>query len=231
MATGAPLNFNIGVINGLPTSSKINGNTVGDISDAYQLYMTGSAPSGSRVAGYATSAEAKYGFANAQDWAASYLQAAGIPILNNAYVGAAPSAGGTGTNSSTVSNPNGDNSITTPTVSTPSGTYGDDLNDLINSQYQNLAQAFNTAFGQAMYEPDLESQYYSGVPADMEVSDPSSLAGYESIPASATSTAGSTGDTTAPSSGISLETIVIIVAIGIAAYFGWHWWKKHHKKS
>jgi hypothetical protein len=208
VATGTPLNFDLSVIQGLGSSSKYNGNTVSDITSAYQTYQTG-VPTG-RGGVYAQSAMKKYGYASISDAAAGYLQAAGIPILSNAQISAAPNSGQTG-DQSMVGQTGTTSTVTTPTPTT------NDLNTLIANQFQTLSDAFAKAFGTAVYEPPLQSQYYSGTPADIQVPDQSSLAGYTSIPPGAQPT----------SSGPGLMTFVIIGALIFGAYYLY----KRYKKS
>lgn len=207
MATGTPLNFDLSVIQGLPSSSKFNGNTVSDITSAYQTYTTGT-PIG-RGGQYAQSAMQKYGYASIADAAAGYLQAAGIPILQNAVISATPQSGYTGSQSEPTPVP----TVTTPDTSTTSTGTIADLNTLIGNQFQNLSDAFKNAFGTAVYEPPLQSQYYSGTPATMNIPDTSSLAGYTSLPPNATPSTGG---------GIGIGTILIIGAIAFGAYYLWN---------
>jgi hypothetical protein len=206
MAAGTPLNFDLSVIAGQPSNAKFNGNTVGDIQGAYQTYVSGAAPAGSRVAGYAQSGIQKYGFANASDWAAAYLQAAGIPILHNNLISATPQGGSTGS----ISEPTPTSTVTTPDTSSLGG-----LNDLIGGQFSNLADAFKTAFGTAVYEPPLQSQYYSGTPANIQVPDQSSLAGYTSLPPGATPAGG----------GFGIGTLLILGAVAVGGYY---LYKRYH---
>lgn len=201
MATGTPLNFDLSVISGLSPNAKYNNNRVSDITSAYQTYTTGS-PVG-RGGQYAVSAQQKYGYASIADAAAGYLQAAGIPILQNALISTTPQSGYTG--SQTEPTP-------VPTVTTPdTSANASDLNSVIGSQFQNLADAFKNAFGTAVYEPPLQSQYYSGTPATTNVPDTSSLAGYTSLPPGATPATG----------GLGIGTLLILGAIAIGAYFLW----------
>jgi hypothetical protein len=212
MAAGTPINFDLSVIQGLPPTNKFNGNLVSDIQSAYSTYLTG-APVG-KGGQYAVSAQKKYGYASIADAAAGYLQAAGIPILPNAQISVTPNNGVTGTTAQ-ASNPS---TVTTPDLTGTTGTGGiSDLNSLIGSQYQNLADAFKNAFGTATYEPPLQSQYYSGTPANIPIPDASSLAGYTSLPP---------GATTSSSGGISLTMILIVAGVGIGGYY---LYKRYHK--
>jgi hypothetical protein len=208
--------FDLSSIANLPATNKINGNTVGDIRDAYQVYTTGAAPAGSRVQGYVTSGMAKYGYATPQDWASAYLQAAGIPIISNlvsSITGVSPGSGTTGNGSSAG-----------PVVTTPTNGTGttSDLTGLINTQFQTLANAFQQAFGNAIYEPPLQNQYYSGgVPADTSIYDPSQVSGFTSMPAQAAQPVQAAGGR------VGLGTLLLILGLGVGAYLLY----RHYHKS
>lgn len=210
MATSPTINFDLSPIQGLSPSQKYNNNLVSDITSAYQTYVTG-APVG-RGGQYAVSAQQKYGYASIADAAAGYLQAAGIPILSTT-AGATGGSGTTGVVNGSASTP----VVTTPdTTGTSLGTGAADLNSIIGQQFQNLSDAFKTAFGTATYNPPLESQYYSGQPANIPISDPNQLGGYTSLPPGATAATGG---------GLGLGTILIIGALAIG---GWYLWKHYH---
>lgn len=201
----------------MPSNAKYNGNLVSDIQSAYQTYITG-APVG-KGGQYAVSAQQKYGYASIADAAAGYLQAAGIHILSNDTAPAGPASGTTGSADTLQPAP----VVTTPANGTSAaGSATTDLNTLIGNQIQSLGNAFQQAFGNAVYEPPLQSQYYSGgVPSDYNITDPSQLAGYTSVPAMTPAPA------PAPSGGgIGIGTILLLAIVGIGGYLLWRHY--HH---
>lgn len=132
--------FDLSVLSGLKPSDKYLGkNRVSDIQEAYQTYITGN-PIG-RGGQYAVDSAKKYGVSIVEA-ARGYLQGVGLPILP---------------------------SLTTNTTTTQ--TTNTDTNTTVNTTQKNpfeiLTDAFQKAFGNAVYNPPLQSQSYGYTPQDI----------------------------------------------------------------
>lgn len=143
MATTTPTtptqNFDLSVLSGLKPSDKYLGkNTVSDIQSAYQTYITGN-PVG-RGGQYAIDSANKYGVSIIEA-ARGYLQGVGLPFLQPTAV----------TNTET-------NATETQTTTT----------EQQRNPFEILADILPTLFGNAVYNPPLQSQAYGYTPADTE---------------------------------------------------------------
>lgn len=173
MATQAPATaptqqFDLSVLQGLKSSDKYLGkNRVSDIQEAYQTYITGN-PIG-RGGQYAVDSARKYGVSIVEA-ARGYLQGVGLPIIPSVATNPV-------TDTNTNTNTNTDTKTNTDTVKNP---------------FDILADAFSKAFGNAVYNPPLQSQSYGYTPT--ELSQP-------------------LAQTSGGSSGIGLYVILAIVAI------------------
>jgi hypothetical protein len=138
--TNAPLqNFNLSVLEGLRDSDKYLGkNRVSDIKEAYQTYISGN-PIG-RGGQYAIDAARRYG-TDIREAARGYLVTAGLPTLAN---------------------------IISPTNPTPVDTTTPDTTVKEKNPFEVLADILPGLFGNAVYNPPLQSQAYGYTPATTE---------------------------------------------------------------
>jgi len=159
--------FDISVLSGLKPSDKYLGkNRVSDIQESYQTYLTGN-PVG-RGGQYAVDAAKKYGVSIVEA-ARGYLQGAGLPFISNAT-----------TQTTTQETIKTDNTSTTVQQKNP---------------FEILADILPNLFGNAVYNPPLQSQAYGYSPTTTEQ------------------------PLTSGGSGINIGLIVIIGIIGVVAYF------------
>lgn len=159
--------FDLSPIQGLSGSQRFGGNLVSDIQSAYQTYITGS-PSG-RGGQYALDAQRQFGYSSVSQAAAVYLQAAGLKLRDTV----APTL--------EIFKPS-------PVVATPAPTptptptplpdpkeedfFGlpvgpidvKDAVEAIKKPVEILADVFQKAFGNAVYNPPLQSQATSYTP-------------------------------------------------------------------
>src|SRR5215471_1799940 len=163
---GGTDNFDLSVLQGLKPSQKYGTNLVSDIQSSYQTYITGS-PVG-KGGQYALSSAQKYGV-SLVDAARGYLIGAGIPIL--------PSATQTQTTNTTTT----DTTVTDTTQKNP---------------FQVLADVLPSLFGNAVYNPPLQSQTYGYTPTSTE----------QPL-------------TQATSGGSSIGLLIIVGVIGVVGYF------------
>jgi len=165
---GGTENFDLSVLQGLRDSDKYLGrNTVSDIRSTYQTYITGN-PIG-RGGKYAVDSAKKYG-TSIVDAARGYLIGAGIPLI--------PSV------------------IQTQTQTQTDTTTKQDTNIQQKNPFEVLADILPSLFGNAVYNPPLQSQAY----------------GY-----SPTATEQPLTQATGGSSSIGL--LIIVGVVGIAGYF------------
>jgi hypothetical protein len=159
--------FDISVLSGLKPSDKYLGkNRVSDIQESYQTYLTGN-PVG-RGGQYAVDAAKKYGVSIVEA-ARGYLQGAGLPFISNA------------TTQTTIQETiKTDNTSTTVQQKNP---------------FEILADILPKLFGNAVYNPPLQSQAYGYSPTTTEQ------------------------PLTSGGSGINIGLIVIIGVIGVIGYF------------
>jgi hypothetical protein len=159
--------FDISVLSGLKPSDKYLGkNRVSDIQESYQTYLTGN-PVG-RGGQYAVDAAKKYGVSIVEA-ARGYLQGAGLPFISNA------------TTQTTIQETiKTDNTSTTVQQKNP---------------FEILADILPKLFGNAVYNPPLQSQAYGYSPTTTEQ------------------------PLTSGGSGINIGLIVIIGIIGVIGYF------------
>jgi hypothetical protein len=159
--------FDISVLSALKPSDKYLGkNRVSDIQESYQTYLTGN-PVG-RGGQYAIDAAKKYGVSIVEA-ARGYLQGAGIPFISNATM-----------QTTTQETINTGNTQTTVQQKNP---------------FEILADILPSLFGNAVYNPPLQSQAYGYSPATTE--QPLTQSG----------------------GGINIGLIVIIGIIGVIGYF------------
>lgn len=151
--------FDLSPLVGKRDSDKINGNTVGDIKSALEVYNTGY--SSGRGYGYAQDVVRRFGATDIRAGAASYLQAAGLNFLadivqpNNPqppFNECPPSLAG--------SQSCGGNSPLLPdlnpvTPNNPNNPVTDNKNP-----FELLLDALPNLFGQQVYNPPLQSQTY-----------------------------------------------------------------------
>jgi len=163
---GGTDNFDLSVLQGLKPSQKYGTNLVSDIQSSYQTYITGT-PVG-KGGQYALSSAQKYGV-SLIDAARGYLIGAGIPIL--------PSA----TQTQTTNNTTSDTTVTDTTQKNP---------------FQVLADVLPSLFGNAVYNPPLQSQTYGYTPTSTE----------QPL-------------TQATSGGSSIGLFIIVGVIGVVGYF------------
>lgn len=160
--------FDISVLSGLKPSDKYLGkNRVSDIQESYQTYLTGN-PVG-RGGQYAVDAAKKYGVSIVEA-ARGYLQGAGLPFISNATTQ-------TTTTQETIKT---DNTSTTVQQKNP---------------FEILADILPNLFGNAVYNPPLQSQAYGYSPTTTEQ------------------------PLTSGGGGINIGLIVILGIIGVVAYF------------
>lgn len=134
--------FDLSVLQGLKSSDKYLGkNRVSDIQEAYQTYITGN-PIG-RGGQYAVDSAKKYGVSIVEA-ARGYLQGVGLPILPQVITQTTQTTQDTTTNQNT----------TTTTQET-------------KNPFDILADAFSKAFGNAVYNPPLQSQSYGYTPSEL----------------------------------------------------------------
>ena len=177
ISTATPSNppsqdFDLSVLSGLKPSDKYLGkNRVSDIQEAYQTYITGSVVG--RGGKYAADAAKKYGVSLIEA-ARGYLQGVGLPILTPAISTITPTP--TATTPNTPSTP-----TTSPTQKTP---------------FEILADILPSLFGNAVYNPPLQSQAYGYTPTTTEQ------------PLS-TSSGGSSG----------IGLLIILGVVGVIGYF------------
>lgn len=162
-------NFDLSVLGGLRDSDKLRGqNRVSDIKEAYQTYISGN-PIG-RGGQYAVDAARRYG-TDIREAARGYLVTVGLPTLAN--IVAPP-----------------EKKDTTPVDTTkPSDPIVKEKNP-----FELLADILPNLFGNAVYNPPLQSQAY----------------GYSPTASEQPLTSGSSGG---------IGTIVILAALGIGGYF------------
>jgi hypothetical protein len=159
--------FDISVLSGLKPSDKYLGkNRVSDIQESYQTYLTGN-PVG-RGGQYAVDAAKKYGVSIVEA-ARGYLQGAGLPFISNAT-----------SQTTTQETIKTDNTSTTVQQKNP---------------FEILADILPNLFGNAVYNPPLQSQAYGYSPTTTEQ------------------------PLTSGGSGINIGLIVIIGIIGVIGYF------------
>jgi hypothetical protein len=159
--------FDISVLSGLKPSDKYLGkNRVSDIQESYQTYLTGN-PVG-RGGQYAVDAAKKYGVSIVEA-ARGYLQGAGLPFISNAT-----------TQTTTQETIKTDNTSTTVQQKNP---------------FEILADILPNLFGNAVYNPPLQSQAYGYSPTTTEQ------------------------PLTSGGGGINIGLIVILGIIGVVAYF------------
>jgi hypothetical protein len=159
--------FDISVLSGLKPSDKYLGkNRVSDIQESYETYLTGN-PVG-RGGQYAVDAAKKYGVSIVEA-ARGYLQGAGLPFISNAT-----------------------------TQTTPQETIKKDDTAIAiqKNPFEILADILPKLFGNAVYNPPLQSQAYGYSPTTTEQPLTSSGGG-----------------------GINIGLIVILGIIGVVAYF------------
>lgn len=132
--------FDLSVLSGLKPSDKYLGkNKVSDIQEAYQTYITGN-PIG-RGGQYAVDSAKKYGVSIVEA-ARGYLQGVGLPIISPV---------------TTQTTQTQDNTTTTTTDTTTQ-----------NNPFQVLADVLPSLFGNAVYNPPLQSQAYGYTPTQTE---------------------------------------------------------------
>jgi hypothetical protein len=138
--TNAPLqNFDLSVLGGLRDSDKFLGrNRVSDIKEAYQTYISGN-PIG-RGGQYAVDAASRYG-TDIREAARGYLVTVGLPTLAN---------------------------IISPTNPTPVDTTTPDTTVKEKNPFEVLADILPGLFGNAVYNPPLQSQTYGYTPTNTE---------------------------------------------------------------
>ncbi len=153
MATTTPSitqDFDLSVLSGLKPSDKYLGkNKVSDIQEAYQTYITGN-PVG-RGGKYAVDSAKKYGVSIVEA-ARGYLQGVGLPILSPATTTTTTTTQDTTVKDTTVK----DTTVKDNTVVTE------------KNPFQILADLLPTLFGNAVYNPPLQSQAYGYTPATSE---------------------------------------------------------------
>src|SRR5262245_21055461 len=138
--TGGTENFDLSVLQGLRSGDKYLGrNTVSDIQSTYQTYITGSAIG--RGGQYATDSARKYGVSIVEA-ARGYLIGAGIPLLPSVT-----------TQTQTQTQTTQDQTQTTTTQKNP---------------FEILADILPSLFGNAVYNPPLQSQAYGYTPTATE---------------------------------------------------------------
>jgi hypothetical protein len=165
--TNAPLqNFDLSVLGGLRDSDKYLGrNRVSDIKEAYQTYISGN-PIG-RGGQYAVDAASRYG-TDIREAARGYLVTVGLPTLAN---------------------------IISPTNPTPvDTTKPPDTTVKEKNPFEVLADILPGLFGNAVYNPPLQSQTYGYTPTTTET--PLTQSG-----------------------GSSIGIIVILGVVGVIGYF------------
>ena len=161
--------FDISVLSGLKNSDKYLGkNRVSDIKEAYDTYLSGN-PVG-RGGQYAVDAARKYG-TTITEAARGYLVGAGLPTLAQ-IISPTP----------------------TPIDTTPKDTTPVDTTSLPKNPFELLIDAFQRAFGNAVYNPPLQNQS-------------SGFTGVEQ------------GTPLAESTGSNIGTYIVIGVIGVIAYF------------
>jgi hypothetical protein len=159
--------FDISVLSGLKDSDKYLGkNRVSDIKESYQTYLTGS-PVG-RGGQYAVSDAKRFGV-DIVEAARGYLATAGLPTLSNILP-------------SNTANPN--NPIETVNPVNPTNP---------KNPFELLADVLPGLFGNAVYNPPLQSQAYGYTPTDSQ--------------------------TPLQSGGSSIGTFIIIGIVGVIGYF------------
>jgi hypothetical protein len=137
-------NFDLSVLSGLKPSDKYLGkNRVSDIQEAYQTYVTGN-PIG-RGGQYAVDSAKKYGVSIVEA-ARGYLQGVGLPILSNAT-----------TQSQTQTQTQSNDTTKTDTTVVQQ-----------KNPFEILADILPNLFGNAVYNPPLQSQAYGYSPTTTE---------------------------------------------------------------
>ena len=140
--------FDLSVLQGLSGNQKYLGkNTVSDIQSTYQTYLTGVATG--KGGQYATDSAKKYGVSIVEA-ARGYLVGAGIPLLS------APTPATTTTQDITDTTQD-----TTDTTKKP-----DDK--VQENPFKILAEAFASSFGNAVYNPPLQTQSTGYTPISQE---------------------------------------------------------------
>lgn len=163
-------NFDISVLSGLKPSDKYLGrNTVSDIQSSYQTYLTGM-PVG-RGGQYALDAARKYGVSLVEA-ARGYLVGAGLTTI--------PSVTQTSDSGTTTGTGSGTGTTTTET----------------KSPFQVLADILPSLFGNAVYNPPLQSQVYGYTPQSTQ----------QPL-------------TQATGGGLSIGLLIIVGVIGVIGYF------------
>ncbi|HEY7160491.1 MAG TPA: hypothetical protein VH815_04495 [Acidobacteriota bacterium] len=186
VATVPTFNYDLSQI-GVATAK---GNKASDVQSAYQTFITG-IPTG-KGGQYAVSAQQKYGYASIQDAAAAYLDAAGLPRVAQAVSSAPTSTPVSDTLTDTVKNlqdtvTNLQNSLTTPQTNT-------------SDPFQQLIDVLPQLFGNAVYNPPLQTQATGYTPVD--------TSNYPGVVTSAPSGATS-----------NIGTFIIIGVVAFVAYY------------
>jgi len=179
--------FDIGVVAGLRPQDKYLGrNLVSDIQSSYETYITGS-PVG-RGGRYAVDAARRYG-TTLTEAARGYLVAAGIPTLADILP---DTSGGTSAGGGGGDTGGGGDYFPLPVPGGSSATGATDT-----TPFRILADELRALFGNAVYNPPLQSQ----------------ATGYTPFEVSAAP--GATG----PQGGVSLAPFLLLGGVAIAGYF------------
>jgi len=175
--------FDLSVLSGLRSSDKYLGrNTVSDIQSTYQTYITGS-PIG-RGGQYALDSARKYGVSLVEA-ARGYLLGAGINIIPTVTTQTTQQTDTTTNTNTNVDTTKKDNTVVTE-----------------KNPFQILADILPTLFGNAVYNPPLQSQAYGYSPTTSEQ------------------------PLTQATGGSSIGLLVIVGIVGIAGYFLYKRFKK-----
>ncbi|HEY7161645.1 MAG TPA: hypothetical protein VH815_10320 [Acidobacteriota bacterium] len=189
MATVPTFNYDLSQIG----AATAKGNKASDVQSAYQTFITG-IPTG-KGGQYAVSAQQKYGYASIQDAAAAYLDAAGLPRVAQVVSSAPTSTPVSDTLTDTVKNLQDtvtslQQSLTTQQTSATSNT----------NPFQQLIDVLPQLFGNAVYNPPLQTQATGYTPVD--------TSNYPGVVTSSPT-----------SSGSSIGTYIIIGVVAFVAYY------------